>query len=130
MGLSKCVSYTRFLGTCFAALPPLAIKLRLRRGLTCLLFEVLLGLGSAEKRDVCYLFVPVSFSSTEPFERPCIAVSVVLLRQGQRSWESVVTYCVTLSPSCGVTLAGLSSSLSPTLSQQREMLPACTCEVP
>lgn len=127
MGLSKCVSCTRFLSTCFAALPLLAIKLRLRRGLTCLLFKVLLRLGSAEKRDVCYLFVRVSFSSTEPSERRCIAVSVVLLLQ--RSWESVVTYCVTLSPSCGVTLAGLLSSLYPTLSRQREMLPACTCEV-
>lgn len=48
MWLSKCESYTRFLSTCSAALPRLAMKLKLRRGLTCLVFKVLLRCASAK----------------------------------------------------------------------------------
>lgn len=75
MGLSKCVSCTRFLSTCFTALYPLAVKLRLICGVSCLFFKVLLGHVTTEKCDVCCLFGYVSFSNTEPFERHCIAVT-------------------------------------------------------
>lgn len=125
MGLSRCLSYTRFLSSCFPALPPLAIKLRLRYGLTCPLFKVLLRRVSAERCDICYLCI--SFSSTEPFERCGIAVSVGLLLQ--QSWASRETYCVTLSPSGGVTLTGFLTSLYSIVSQQKGMLPTCTSEV-
>lgn len=54
--------------------------------------------------------------------RGIVLLSLVLLLQ--QSWESGVTYCVTLSPSCGVTLTGLLTSLYPMMSQQKEMLPS------
>lgn len=72
------MSYTRFLSPRFTAVSPLAIKLRLRYCLTCVLFEVLLRHVSAEKCDVCNLFLCISYGTSEPFEKHCIAVSVVL----------------------------------------------------
>lgn len=75
MWLSKCESNTRFLSSCSAALPRLAIKLKLRRGLSCLVFKGLLRRVSTKSCDVTDLFACVSFGSAEPFEDHCVAVS-------------------------------------------------------